>query len=354
MRLVHRALLALGAACLVLLVVRIGVASLWRDAKALGAGAALVVGVALLEHWLHALAWGRCFAPELRPSRLHLLGAYLAGGAINLVTPTATLGGDLVRGGLAPRGVRVREMVAAVTADRLAMSIADTLIGLVGFAFLLARGPLSGAARAATAAGAALVCGGVVAFLALQRSGRLASFVAEHRLVRALAGPPLAERVSAASRGVDRRLRSFHAERRRDFAASVALHLAGTAVGALQLAIFLAWLGAPFGAVSLLAAFSVAVALDLFSFFVPARLGAQEGARMLAMAVAGLEPARGLLFSLVLRVEQVVWAGVGLLAYAAMAREAVRRRLVAPSEAAGEHSRLVAGGVEAPPRGGAC
>jgi hypothetical protein len=39
--------------------------------------------------------------------------------------------------------------------------------------------------------------------------------------------------------------------------------------------------------------------LDLFSF-VPARIGAQEGARMLAFALGGFEPARGLL-SLVLR-----------------------------------------------------
>ena len=35
---------------------------------------------------------------------------------------------------------------------------------------------------------------------------------------------------------------------------------------------------------------------------------------MLAMSVAGLDPPRGLLFSLVLRAEQVLWAAVGFLA----------------------------------------
>jgi hypothetical protein len=36
---------------------------------------------------------------------------------------------------------------------------------------------------------------------------------------------------------------------------------------------------------------------------------------MLAVSLVGLEPALGLLFSLVLRVEQVAWAGIGLCLY---------------------------------------
>jgi hypothetical protein len=46
---------------------------------------------------------------------------------------------------------------------------------------------------------------------------------------------------------------------------------------------------------------------------------------MVAMRLAGLDPSLGLLFSLVLRLEQVVWAGVGLAAYAALAAARGRR-----------------------------
>jgi hypothetical protein len=350
-------LILAGGAAFAWLVARSGPEALARDAAALGFGAVLVTGVALLEHALHALAWGRCFGPAARPPARVLLGGYLAGNAVNLVTPTATLGGELVRAGLLPPGLARSEVVASLTADRLAMSLADTAIGLLGFAVLWARGPLDGWGRTALGAGALLLAVGVVGFLLLQRGGRLVSRLGEHGLVARLAGAAFAERLAgagfaerlaAASRDVDGRLAALHAERPGDFRAALALHAAGTSVGALQLAIFFAWLEIPFGVATLATVFSVGVALDLLSFFVPARLGAQEASRMVAMAVAGLDPARGLLFSLVLRVEQLVWAGVGFLTVPPLLRRRTRKAL-APGAAAGED-----GAPEPLQRGDAC
>jgi hypothetical protein len=316
MRFVHRALVVLGAACLAWLVASSGPARLARDAAALGAGTLLVVAAAALEHLLHALAWRRCFAPAQRPAARALLEAHLAAHAINVATPTATLGGEVVRGGLAWPGVPAGERLAALTADRLSMAVADTAIGLAGCAALLASGVLGGAARAGVAAGGLALALGVAGFLALQRRGRLASWAGEGRLVRRLLGAARAERVARGAREVDERLAALHARRPHDFRAAVALHGLGTGVGALQLALFLAWLGVPFSAGALLATFAAATALDLFSFSVPARLGAQEGARMVAFALGGFEPARGLLFSLVLRVEQLAFAALGVALYA--------------------------------------
>jgi hypothetical protein len=316
----HRALVVLGGGGFVVLLARSDLASLWRDASALGLGAALIVGVALLEHALHTLAWRRCFPPEQRPAAVPLLGAYLAGGAVNLVTPTATLGGEVVRGGLLPRSIPASAWVASGTADRLAMAGADTAIGLLGFGALLAWGPEDRWVRAALGAAALALGAGVAGFLVLQRRGRLAAFFGEHGLVRRLAGAQLGERLARATREVDERLAALHAERAGDFRAAVLLHFLGTSVGALQLAIFFSWLGIPYDLATLGAVFAAGVALDLFSFFVPARLGAQEAARMVAMGVGGLDPSRGLLFSLVLRLEQILWAGIGLLAVPALLR----------------------------------
>ena len=296
-----------------LLDARSGTTALVHDLAALGFGVALVVGLAIFEHALHAVAWRRCFSPAFRPSRTRLLGAHLAGFTVNLVTPTATVGGEVMRAGLLPRSVPAAEVAASVASDRLSMAVADTAIGMVGFAVLVVQGPLTGWARAALAAGAALLVAGVAGFLLLQRAGKLAAFFGERSVVRRLLGGELADRFALASRDIDARLAALHAERASDFRASLILHALGTSVGAVQLAVFLAWLGVPFTWTALAAAFSVAVALDLFSFFVPARLGAQEASRMLAMSVAGLDPARGLSFSLVLRAEQIFWAAIGLL-----------------------------------------
>jgi Lysylphosphatidylglycerol synthase TM region len=314
-RWLHRGLIALGTVGLVALVLRSGPAVLARDAAALGVGAALVVAVAVLEHALHALAWGRCFDAAHRPSARALFSAQLAAHAVNLATPTATLGGEVVRGGLAA-GVPPSARLAALTADRLALALADTGIGVAGCAVLWLSGVLDGPLRLAVAAGGLALAAGVAGFLGLQRRGNLASLVGAGRLPRRLLGPARADRLERAAREIDGRLAALHAERPGDFLAAVALHALGTSVGALQLALFLAWLGVPFTLGGVLAMFAAATALDLFSFFVPWRVGAQEGARMVAFAVGGLEPARGLLFSLVLRLEQLVFGAVGLLLYA--------------------------------------
>jgi hypothetical protein len=342
-RWLHRGLILLGGIGFIALVARSGLAALWRDAASLGIGTALIVAAAFLEHVLHAAAWARCFDPRHRPALRHLLGAYLAGWAVNLVTPTATMGGEVVRGSLLPRGVPPGDLVSALTADRLAMALGDTAIGLAGFLVLVTRAPVTGWGRLGLAASALLFVAGVAAFFQLQRSGRLASFLGEGRAAARLLGPERAGRLAAAGREVDGRLAELHASRPGDFRVAVLIHMLGTSVGAVQLGLFLWWLGEPFDLQALLVVFSVATALDLFTFFVPARLGTQEASRMLAMSVAGLDPARGLLYSLVLRLEQIVWGGVGLvLAPALEASRRGRKAPLAPSPAEGDDAGLQA------------
>jgi hypothetical protein len=316
LRSIHLALAALGLAGFAWLVSHVGPAAIWDDATRLGAGpAAAIVGIALLEHLLHTLGWQVCFEPGRRPGTLHLLCAYLSGGAINLVTPTASLGGELARAGLLPNGVGAAEAVTSVTTDRLSYALADSLLGIGGLVVLLLHGPFTGAARVGLLAASAALAAGVGTFFVLQRSGRLAGFLGRHPLVRRLGGEILADRVARGSSDVDARLASFHADRRGAFAISFVLHVAGTSVGCLQLVLFLVFLGVPFTAAQAASAFLAATALDLFSFFVPARLGAYEGSRVVAMSVAGLDPHLGLLFSLVLRAEQITWAAIGLALY---------------------------------------
>src|SRR5262249_24890849 len=99
-----------------------------------------------VEHWLHAMAWGRCFH-EVRPTRRRLFAAHLAGNAIGFVTPTATLGGEVVRTTLLPSDVLGENAIASVTVDRLAWAIADTGLALLGVAAILLVAPLDAAAR---------------------------------------------------------------------------------------------------------------------------------------------------------------------------------------------------------------
>jgi hypothetical protein len=292
----------------------IGPATLWHDALTLGWGAVLIISVASIEQLLHTLAWQGCFEPAERPSLMRLYGAHLAGGAINIVTPTATLGGELVRGGLLP-GTPGALAAATVTVDRLAYALADTTLGILGLLVLLRAPSLGALGHLAIVAAAALFLTGVGIFWALQRNGRLLSRIVGHPIVRRICGPAFAEGLSSGSEAVDLRIRAFHAERTGALLRGIAFHMAGSLMGAVQLGLFFFFVSAGATPWMTIEVFLVGIALDLFSFFVPARLGAQEGARMLAVSLVGLEPALGLLFSLVLRVEQVAWAGIGLALY---------------------------------------
>src|SRR5205085_1381378 len=107
-------------------------------------------------------------------------------------------------------------------------------------------------------------------------------------------GARLAERLSRGGSAIDREIAAYHQEHGADMWISVALHVVAISMAALQLAIFLALIGKPASAVDIACVFLVGAAIDIASFFVPARLGAQEATRMFATSLVGLGPEIGL------------------------------------------------------------
>lgn len=330
MKVLHGLAFALGATLFLALLLRVGPERLWQDAAVLGWGLVLIVAIEGVADLVHTRAWRSCFAPGHRPGLFRLWWPHLAGAAINFVTPTATLGGEVVRGTLVPRNVPGTEATASLAINRLAATLSDVLLSLAGVGLLLVMVPLDLEVRIAVLAALSLFTAGVAGFLVVQRRGRLAVLLGERRFLGRILGAARAERFAALAAEVDGRIATFHAERSADLAASVALHTLANTFGAVQLFVFLRLLGAPSDPLTVALVFGVARVLDLAAFLVPARLGVQEGARMVAMRLAGLDPSLGLLFSLVLRLEQVVWAGIGLVAYAALAAGRDTRMRLAP------------------------
>ncbi len=315
MRALHAACLLLGAALLVLLVGEVGADVLVRESALLGWGVLAIVAVEGLADLLHTAAWQRCFPAESRPRVWELWGPHLAGAAVNLVTPTATLGGELVRGSLAPRAAGVEGVTASLAVNKLAAALADTALVLSGALVALAWLPLGSGARAATLGASGLLAAGVVGFGAVQRRGRLAGLLAGRAALGRLLGRDRAERWSASAAAIDRRIAALHGAGGRAVREALVLHLLGNAIGALQLHLFFTMVGIPSRLAVVGTVFLLARAIDVIAFLVPGRIGAQEGARMFVLSLVGIEPSLGLLFSLVLRLEQLVWAGVGFIAY---------------------------------------
>jgi hypothetical protein len=63
-------------------------------------------------------------------------------------------------------------------------------------------------------------------------------------------------------------------------------------------------------------------ALDQIFFFIPARIGTFEATRLLVLSTLGVAQIYGLAFGLIGRADQLVWGGIGMLAYVLCTRRA--------------------------------
>ena len=89
-------------------------------------------------------------------------------------------------------------------------------------------------------------------------------------------------------------------------------------MGAAEIYLILSWVG---GAVDWRTALSVetgSVLIDGILFFVPAKVGTQEGGKVATFAALGLNPARGFTVGVVRRIRELVYAGLGLIALACL------------------------------------
>jgi hypothetical protein len=310
LRWLHLALIAAGSVLLVALVRAIGVERLAGELRRCGSAFLGVVALELLLDACNTLGWRRLLPTRVGFWRLYWIRQ--AGTAVNQLTPTASLGGEVVKGVLLRPYVGAGEAAASVVAAKLAFAMGQTLLVLCGLAAVLSRLHGEPALRAGLVVATLATCAGVGGFLLLQRRGGLARPLA--LLGRLGVGP--AERLHVHAAELDRRLATLHRERPGAFAASVAWHFVAQLVGTLQLFYILRVLGESPGFTTCLAIEAFALVIDSTLFFVPARVGVQEGSRVAVFSALGLSATTGLAVALIVRLNQLLVAGLGLLAYA--------------------------------------
>jgi len=308
---VLRWLLALaGLGVVGVLVLQIGPPVLWSAFRSLSWGLPLVLLFpSCLVVALDTLGWRLTF-PSAVPSSSRLLGVRLAGDALNLATPTASIGGDPVKAYLLRPGVPFRDGLVSVVADKTTTVVAQTLTLL---AALLVAGwllPVSGALLL-TMLGALVieilcVCG----FVAVQLSGLAGR---GGRLLARVGFAPSPER-QAMLDGMDRALRSLYFRRGVRLLASVLCHFLALALATFEVFIVLRYLDAPISLTTAFVIGALGTAVKFVSFMVPASLGALEGGNVAIFAALGLGGAAGLSYSLVRRLREIVWIGAGFLA----------------------------------------
>ncbi|MGH7356820.1 MAG: flippase-like domain-containing protein [Candidatus Rokuibacteriota bacterium] len=311
MRLVRGALLLLGAALLVALVVHDDPAAILASLATVGwRFAILVVFPMVLVTWFDTLGWRYAFLDDRVPLRA-LLTSRLAGEAFNLTTPTAALGGEAVKAWLIRAHAPIHASVASVIVAKTTITLAHGLFLLVGvvaaWAIRLPPSPLLQTMQWLLVLEALALAG----FVVVQTRGLVG------RMGRGLDRVGLGALIGqAALGGIDAGLREFWLRAPRRVALSILYHLVAWLLGVVEAWLILAFLGVDvsLGTATVIEAFGAAIRFA--TFLIPGSLGAMEGGYAAIFAALGLGSTTGLTFSLVRRVREAVWIALGLIAFA--------------------------------------
>ncbi len=308
-RRVELACLGLGVALLGATLWQVGLADLRRDLGVLGWGLVLVLGVESANVLLNTWGWLLAFpAGERTVSHRRLLAARLAGDGVNYLTPSATVGGEVLRVRLLGARVPLALRWATVSVAKMGQTVAQAVFVVLGLGVVLPR--LTGTASwIAWPAGLGAAVAVAVGFAWLLRRGLWATL---NGVVRGLGlGRVVPGAWAAPGREVDAAVSRLGGWR---LAGSLGCFLGGWAVGAVEIYLILAWVGGPVDWHTALAVETGSVLLDGLLFFVPGKVGTQEGGKVLLFTLLGLSPARGLTVGVVRRIRELTYAGLGLVA----------------------------------------
>jgi putative membrane protein len=314
------ALLVAGLAVVAWLVYRIGPQAVWDIVRTLGwRVAVLLCFPSCLAVLLDAVGWRLLLAGHAVPFSA-VVRARLAGEAVNLTTPTASVGGEPLKAYLLRPHVPLADGLASVVVDKTTVITGQMLLLIVGLAIALRQLPPSNPLVFGMALLLAVEVICIGGFIAVQTLG---VFGGGARALGRL-GVGSARRHEDALHAVDGSLRRAYREHRGRLVASALLHALAWASGGVEIYLLAAYLGldASLAASTAIEAFGAAV--KFASFIVPASVGALEGGYVAFFNAFGLAGAVALSYSLIRRLREAVWAAAGYLCLAAIRGRASR------------------------------
>ncbi len=311
LRLTERAFLIGGLVLLVFLIRELGASSVLANLRLVGWGIVPIILQEGVSYLANTLGWRTAF-PQPRPAipLRQLLAARIAGDAVNYVTPTASLGGEFVRGRLLRGRTTNTAIVASVAVAKLSQTVGQIAFVLVGLAIVLDDTPLPAGIRHGLLGGVGAFSALVIGLILVQRRGMFAPLL---RFCERLGLPARAPEFTRRLQHLDDEIARIHGAAHGAFFLSSACFFAGWIMGVVEIYLILWFLGVPVTVHRALTVEVFSVAIDGMLFFVPAKVGTQEGGKVLIFTILGLDPAKGLALGIVRRIRELTWASIGLL-----------------------------------------
>ena len=313
MRTLKTVLLVLGALLLVALVYYVGTTPILETLRRLSWWQFVLVCLpyAVITA-ADTLGWRFAFSRDRTPF-LRLYGARVVGEALNIVTALGSVGGEAAKAWLVRRDVSYEESVPSIIIAKTTITIAQALFLLVGIVVAWISLDVDSEVLRAMLWLLVVEVLAVAGFFGAQVSGLVA------RAGRMLQTFGVVQDATRATQ-LDSALRGYYGREWRRFALSVAFHLLGWLLGAVEAVIMLWALGIDASALTATVIEALGSGVRFATFLVPASLGAFEGANAAAFGALGFGAGAGLAFSLVRRARQVVWVVIGLAVFLLMRR----------------------------------
>jgi len=307
----ERVFLISGVILFVFLLHKLGVRTVVINLRLVGWGIAPIVLQEILAYTANTFGWRAAFSsPRPRIAFTKLLAARIAGDAVNYLTPTATLGGEFVRTRYLHGHAESTSLVASVAVAKLSQTIGQIAFVVIGLALVLEDTPLPATVRHGLLAGLAGFSALTVVLIVAQRHGMFAPLLG---FAQRLGLPERAPAFTRRLQRLDEEIARFHGDTSGALLLSSASFGVGWALGVLEIYLILWFLGVPASVHRALTIEVLSVAIDGMLFFVPAKVGTQEGGKVLIFTVLGLDPGKGLALGIVRRIRELTWALIGML-----------------------------------------
>ncbi len=306
--------LLIGLALLAVVVSEIEIAQVIKRVSQVGWGITVILGLYLLAFVIDSFTWQMALtAVPLNLAWLYRIWKMrMVGEVFNSILPLANMGGEPVKAVLLKKyyGIGYREGTTSLLIGKTINMLALVIFLALGFALMWASPVLPASYKIIAGLGLFALGLGTALFFFIQRlkvSTITGTWISRWRFTRGI------EKVMHLVRDVDERLVRFYIHHLRRFSWAVFLALVNWLIGVLEIYATMFFLGHP---VSLTDAWIIEAAAQLVrtgTFFIPASIGAQEGAFLLVCSAMTGSSVLGVAVALVRRFREILWILWGLL-----------------------------------------
>ena len=315
-------LLFVGLLTIVFIVGHIGLGRIYDVAAQLGPVALLVMLIpSVIMYVVEAYGWKVTLGPSTKHiSFWRVLAIKTAGEVVNMTTPAGYLGGEPLKAYLLTKHhVPSVEGFASVVIAKTTKTIAEVLFILLGVVltfWTLDDDGSSGQKVLAAWLSVGLLLFGTAAFVFVQRLGLFTGALEFFRKIGLKIG--YLEAREEKLRSLDRLILEFYRHNRPAVYSSTGLFFLGWMAEAVEVYIFIWYLGGPAKALTSISIAALSVFIKGTTFFIPGSLGAQDLGNLFLLKDFGYSEVAGVTFALLRRFRELVWIGIGLLCLAVL------------------------------------